>query len=157
MNSILIDGNNLIHKMPSIKKMFVNDKEAARKALIELVNSRLGNKVKILFVFDGHGKSSETGVLFSRDRTADDVIREKIEKEKEHKKLTVVSSDTNISSLAKICGCNAVSSEEFRKKLEANSNAPGGKNINQNYIYDELEKPERMSKREIDEFRKYFT
>ena len=28
---------------------------------------------------------------------------------------------------------------------------------NQNFIYDKLEKPERMSKKEIDEFKKYFT
>ncbi len=48
-------------------------------------------------------------------------------------------------------------SEDFWNDINKKMSPTAGKNINQYFIYDDLEKPERMSKREIDEYKKYFT
>ncbi|MEO8448053.1 MAG: NYN domain-containing protein [bacterium] len=156
MLTIIIDGNNLIHKIPSLITTFKKDKEGAQLSLIETVVSRTG-KDKVIFVFDGHGNLRRPNVIFSESSTADDVIRKKIENFTNPKSLKIVSSDNGITGLAKVCGCKTQKSEEFWKDINIKSSAPSGENINQNFIYDKLEKPERMSKKEIDEFRKFFT
>lgn len=150
---IIIDGNNLIHCVPEIKKFFTRDKVAAQISIIEIVKSRTVINQKIIFVFDGHGVFKKDGAIFSEGKTADEVIREKIEKSSNSSKLKIVSSDSEITGFAKVCGCIIQRSEDFWKEI----NPVKGKNINQNYIYDEFEKPERMSRREIDEFKKYFS
>lgn len=157
MNATIIDANNLIHKVPEMKKLFLKDKESAQISLVETVKSRMRKNEKAIFVFDGHSKFTKSNVLFSEKKTADEVIRKLIEENHEHKHLKIVSSDRGITDFAKVCGCAVQTSESFWNELSNNVSVTSGKNINQNYIYDKLEKPERMSKREIDEFKKYFT
>lgn len=157
MKTIIIDGNNLIHKVEKFKRQFLKDKEAAQIAMIEAVKAHLRKNEKAIFVFDGFGNLKKPDIIFSNEITADEVIRKTIEKFKNPKLLKVVSSDHNIIDFAKVCGCVILKSEDFWKELKTGNSPTEGKNINQNYIYDKLEKPERMSKREIDEFKKYFT
>jgi len=71
--------------------------------------------------------------------------------------LSVVSSDKYITRFAKVCGCSIQSSEEFWQRIDLKSSHTKGKNINQNFIYDKNEKPSGLSKKELEEFRKYFT
>ncbi|MEO6695566.1 MAG: NYN domain-containing protein [Ignavibacteria bacterium] len=154
--TIIIDGNNLIHKIPHLKKLFLKDKESAQYALIEIINSYKHKSDSVTFVFDGAGKLARKEVVYSKDVTADEVIRKKIENFSNAKLMKVVSSDHEIMSLAKVCGCAVIKSEDFWKELNK-PQSPEGKNINQNYIYDEKEKPERSSKKDIDEFKRYFS
>ena len=153
----IIDGNNLLHKIPHFKKLFSKDKEAAQIALVETIMPHKNKNEKIIFLFDGFGKIKRPDVIFSNEITADEMIRKRIENFKNPKLLKVVSSDYEIINLAKACGCEVQKSEDFWNELNRAISPTEGKNINQNYIYDKLEKPERMSKREIDEFRKYFS
>ena len=155
--TIIIDGNNLIHKIPHLKKLFLKDMEAAQSALIETVKSHNGKGDKIMVVFDGLGKINKPEVTYSKDITADEVIRKKIENFSNTRLLKVVSSDHEIINFARVCGCEVRKSEDFWNELNKTKSPVGGKNINQNYIYEELEKPERLSKKEIDEFKKYFS
>ena len=157
MKTIIIDSNNLLHKIPHLKALFLKDKEAAQLSLTESVKCNFGKGVKLIFVFDGFGKLKSRDVIFSEERTADEIIREKIENYSDHKKLKVVSSDNGISDLARVCGCETISSDEFWKEISRVKSATDGKNINQDYRYDKPEKPGRMSKKDLDEFRKYFT
>ncbi|MEP7146605.1 MAG: NYN domain-containing protein [bacterium] len=157
MKTIIIDGNNLIHKVPHFKALFIKNKEAAQVSLIETVNSRITKSEKTEFVFDGHGGIKKSGVTFSNDLTADELIRKKIETFGDHKKLKIISSDNNITGLAKICGAEIQKSEDFWKEINRTNSVTAGKNINQNYIYDEKEKPGRPGKKDVDEFKKYFT
>ncbi len=157
MKTIIIDGNNLIHKIIHLKKLFQKDKEAAQLSLIETVKSRVSKNDKVIFVFDGHGKINKTNVIFSNNITADEVIRKKIENSKDHRKLKIISSDNAIAGLAKVCGCEILKSEIFWEQTCENNSSTDGKNINQNYIYDKEEKPSGMNKKEVDEYRKYFT
>lgn len=157
MKTIIIDGNNLIHKVQHLKTLFMKEKTSAQLALIESVKSRLSGNEKVIFVFDGFGMIKGKDVIFSNEMTADEVIRNRIEKFNDHKKLKVVSSDNDIINLAKVCGCEVQKSEEFRNDINKTNSITAGKNINQNFIYNDSDKPERMSRKEIDEFRKYFT
>jgi predicted RNA-binding protein with PIN domain len=154
MKTIIIDGNNLIHKIPSIKKTFLISPEAAQLSLVESVLSKHKSKDKIIFVFDGFGKISKENVIFSGKMSADEVIRKFIEDYYNKKIITIVSSDNDIIRLAKICACEVIKSEDFWNIQE--KSPLKGKNINQ-LLYKEGEKPDRISKKELEEFKKYFT
>lgn len=158
MNTIIIDGNNLIHKIPAFKKSFAVNPDNSRRTLIEVVKGRLRIKAIIIFVFDGHGGEKLYNVIYSGTKSADSVIREYIEENYNKNVLKVVSSDNEIISLAKICGCEVSTSEKFWDDLNPASPAKG-KNINQLYIYDknEKEKPTGMSRKDFNEFLKHFT
>ncbi len=101
MKTIIIDGNNLIHKIPHLKNLFSTDKESAMLALIESVKVRIHGNEKAVFVFDGYGNIKRSDVIFSNEITADEVIRKRIENFPDHRKLKIVSSDTGITNLAK--------------------------------------------------------
>lgn len=145
MEKIIIDGNNLMHKIPHIKD--------SREAVVEAVRSRTVKNV--IFVFDGHGTDS-SNVRYAGNHTADTVIRDYVELNSGNKELTVVSSDNGITDLAKACECNVMKSEDFWKSLSSNDGVTPDKNVNQLYNYDE-EKPSGLSKKDMKEFKKYFT
>ncbi len=145
MEKIIIDGNNLMHKIPHIKD--------SRNAVVEAVRSRTNKNV--IFVFDGHGDDT-ANVRFSGDRKADDLIREYIELNSEKKDITVVSSDTGITDLAKVCACSFVKSEDFWKDISSRDTVTPDKDVNQLYHYDD-EKPSGLSNKDLKEFKKYFT
>lgn len=157
MKTIIIDGNNLIHKVPYLKNIFLKDKETAQIALVESVKSRSSRNEKIIFIFDGFGKIEKPNAEFSNNFTADEIIRKRIEKFPNHKLLKIVSSDNEIIGFAKICGCEVSRSEVFWDELKENNPLYEGRNINQNYIYDKKEKPDRFSKKDLEEFKKFFT
>ncbi len=157
MKTIIIDGNNLIHKVQRLKLLFEKDKESAQLSLIESIKVRLSKSEKTLIVFDGFGGIKRSDIIYSNNHTADEVIRLKIEKSKEPKKLKVISSDKYITDFAKVCGCEIQNSEDFWIGINQSNLNTSGKNINQNYEYDKPEKPDRISKKEVDEFKKYFS
>jgi len=158
MNTIIIDGNNLLHKIPAFKKSFSTSPDNTRRTLVEAVKGRVKIKAKIIFVFDGYSDDKVQNVIYSGTKTADDVIRKFIEENYNQHSIKVVSSDNEITSLAKVCGCEVSSSEKFWEEI--NSSSPTkGKNINQLYIYDksEKEKPNGMSRKDFNEYLKHFT
>lgn len=154
MKTILIDGNNLIHKIPAVKSLFLKDKNASQLALLEAVKSKISRTDKLIIVFDGHGSFKKADVIHSEKLTADEIIRKKIEAFGDYKKLKVVSSDYEITNLGKVCGCEVMKSEDFWKSINKIMTPSGKDNINQNYTYD---KPESMSKKDFNEFKKHFS
>ena len=158
MRTIIIDVNNLLYKVYKYKRTQGRDSgRDDRISLVEKIKSRLGNRVKVIFVFDGFGDIKNRSVIFSGKKTADEVIREYVKDYKNPKLLSVVSSDQYITRFAKVCGCSVQSSEEFWQSVKEKDSITKDKNINQNFIYDEDEKPSVMSKKDLEEFRKYFT
>jgi len=154
MKTIIIDSNNLIHKVSDLRKLFNENPESAQLTLTESVKTKVNRNYKLIFVFDGYGSVKRSYIEYSGNKKADDVIRKYIEDNYTSKTLCVVSSDAEIQRLAKICGCEVKASEDFWKEI----NPPLYKNrdINQ-VLYKEGEKPDRMSKKELEEFKKYFT
>ncbi|MBK8981967.1 MAG: NYN domain-containing protein [Ignavibacteria bacterium] len=153
---ILIDGNNVLHKSSVLKQLFIKDKIAARRSLIEKVKTRFGSGCNIEFYFDGHSDSKSSGVFFSGNKTADELIRSRLERSEDHRNFTVVSSDNFVTGLAKACGCIVISSEEFLKDIENDGLVFKGKNINELYIPDS-EKPRSLSRKELEFFRDKFS
>lgn len=161
MNTIIIDGNNLLHKIPSFKKSFGTSPDNTRRSLVEAVKVRVRIKAKIIFVFDGHSDDKTQNVIYSGKKTADEVIRKFIEENYNKNSIKLISSDNEISSLAKVCGFEVSSSEKFWEEINItkSSSPTKGKNINQLYKYDEdeREKPTGTSKKDFNEYLKHFT
>jgi predicted RNA-binding protein with PIN domain len=123
---IIVDGYNLIHKIPNLKSLLHRDLEQTRERLITLLGSYgERRKVEVVITFDGtllhSGHSLNTPkikVLFSRPpQKADQLIKSLIEQTKHKKLLMVVSSDREITRFAKVCGCEIKSSEEFYESV----------------------------------------
>lgn len=139
----LIDGNNVIHKIASLRKQFLLDPEFAAKAFVEICKSKLSKKVGTVIVFDGYGKSSSNSIVFSGDKSADKIIYNFIESNYLKEQIVVVSSDREILSKAKICGCKIISSDRFIKEILKKP-------------VKNQEKPDRVTEKEFLEFLEYF-
>ncbi len=79
----LIDGNNLMGKIPSIKKLQKKDKQGSRAKLAYRLDSHFsGSKYGVTLHLDGHrGEAIRTinlKIEYSADRTADDMIKDEI-------------------------------------------------------------------------------
>ncbi|MDD5363594.1 MAG: NYN domain-containing protein [Ignavibacteria bacterium] len=150
MRVVIIDGNNLLHKTPGLKKMFSENPETAQFSLYESVKSKVGKHDKLILVFDGFSSLKSPHIVFSGKKTADEVIRKYIEDNYEKHAIAVVTSDNGILSIARMCGCEILKSEEFVAAKKKNAD------INQLYIEDK-EKPDGMSRKDFDFFKNKFT
>jgi predicted RNA-binding protein with PIN domain len=128
MKRLLIDGYNLLNSrsFPVPEKL---DLEGKREHLIRLLKSfAQGNGYKITLVFDNSQKPSrqtsyykQIKIIFSAPgQEADEVIKQKIRREKSPENLTVVSSDLAIRFSAKDHGISSLSSEEFCQMMRSN-------------------------------------
>ncbi len=146
MNRYLIDGNNLIWKIPELKKFQKNEKERAlarEKLIFKLQRFFAGKKIKVTVFFDGAPHAKLGGGIelkYSYERKADELIREAIDASKSKRAVTVVSSDRWIYDYVKINGCNAVMSEEFARTLENKDDGEGEDDIIRNLRDEDWEK-----------------
>lgn len=120
LQRFLIDGNNLIGKIPELRKL---KSDIASEKLIFLLQRYFSNKkVKITIFFDGYSSEkikTNFEIVHSLNRSADELIKNKIDKSIRNQNLVVVSSDLEIFSYAKECGCSAIRSEDFYKKISS--------------------------------------
>ncbi|UCF89508.1 MAG: NYN domain-containing protein [bacterium] len=123
---IVIDGYNLIRRVPELRALDREDLEAGRETLVrELSAYRAGKGHRITVVFDGAeslhlGGGSERvagiSVRYSpRGRSADSIIREMC---REGKAEVVVTGDREIVDTAKRWGTTAVSPELFWDRVQ---------------------------------------
>lgn len=120
MIHFIFDGNNLIGKIPSLKKL--HDKQVARHKLATMLERYFQKKkVKVSLHFDGFEnepiKVSGIKIHYSQNRSADEKIKKEIEGIRNRNSVNVVSSDLEIISYAKVCGCNVIKSEEFYNRM----------------------------------------
>lgn len=120
MQLYIIDGNNLIGKIPSLKNF--SDKQSARERLALMIERYFyGKKLNVSLHFDGFEiepiKISGIKIKYSLSRPADELIKKEIENLNTGKSTTVVSSDLEIISFAKVCGCRIIKSEEFYSQM----------------------------------------
>ena len=149
----IVDGYNVIHSIPTLKKLLAHDGFQAREQLVFLV-SRLTfrKKFRCTIVFDGtkphepHPPQSHSPlhIIFSSPLSADAKIKSMIETSKNRSPLVIISSDREILDYAKVCSCNTYTSKYFS-----------------NLLFDEPDKGEEkdstaLSKGQIDEWLKIF-
>jgi len=143
----IIDGFNLVYKIPSVKKSDIPQLE-----LISYIKKHKltgSNNNKVVVVFDGSVQmqarnESEFEVIFSGTGSADDLIKARIDKIKNSKypvsELVVVSDDREIRDYAKKQGAVSQRAVDFIK-LEKQSASEESKDISyplQKEITDEM-------------------
>lgn len=120
----LIDGHNLIGHMPNLS---LDDPDDERK-LIELLRAYLTRvKKKGTVIFDkglpgGAAKwsSGDLDVRFApHPKTADELIIERLRKDKNPRGLAVVSSDQQVGFYAKHAGANIIKAADFARLVIA--------------------------------------
>lgn len=152
MKQYLIDGNNIIHSNLDWKKIFDEDKERLKNLLVQkVVDHFKDSKNKITIFFDGfnfnHSFSNvsyNVSIKHAKNKTADETILITIQKSQNPRNLVVITSDSELRRKARLWGCTVISSEEFIRQLD------NRKNTN-------LEKPDELSKNEVNEWLKIFT
>ena len=126
MKHYIIDGNNLIGKIPTIKKLQKSRKQTSREKLAFLIGRYFSkSRNSVTLHFDGHLnesiKVSGIKIKYSGSHTADDKIKLEIERSKNPKNIIVVTSDNNVAEFARVCRCQVIKSEDFSKNLSAPS------------------------------------
>lgn len=126
MISYIIDGNNLIGKIPSLFKLQKKDKQASREKLIPMLDRFFAKqKCSITLHFDGYESSklgsSKIKIIYSQNLSADEKIKNQVSSLKSTRTTTIVTSDSNLAQFARVCGCKITSSEEFAKGLKNTS------------------------------------
>jgi len=144
----IIDGNNVIGKIPELVKFQKKDKQRAREQLVYLLQNYFHNKtIGLTLHFDGYEniplRLSKGKIVYSGKKAADYFIRENVEVIKNRKNITLVTSDNELKNFGKACGCRVISSEDFVAMLNK------GKTVDK-------EKPEIGSKSDIEEFKRLF-
>ena len=115
----IIDGFNLVHKIASLKSSSFPQRD-----LIHYINkNRLtgSRNNKVIIAFDGKAdpeaaRSRGVEVLFSGDRSADEVIKKRLEKIKNRSQVVVVSDDLEIRDAARAAGAKICRTADFIKK-----------------------------------------
>jgi predicted RNA-binding protein with PIN domain len=122
---LLIDGHNLIARLPSIS---LSDPYDEAKLVERLRGYRARTGKRIVVVFDGGvpaGWSADlsgggiTVVFAAPGRTADRIIIERIRHSRSPHSLVVVSSDHEVTAVAEERGARVVSAESFASALDA--------------------------------------
>jgi predicted RNA-binding protein with PIN domain len=126
----LIDGNNVMGQRVGWHR----DKSAARHQLLrELAQFAEHKKTRLAVVFDGAPEiniadgSSQRGVKVFYARAGSDAdhrILEFVERERNRKALTVVTSDVQLLHRVRAYGVQVVRAGEFRRRLEQAVNDP---------------------------------
>lgn len=144
----IIDGNNLIGKIPSLMKIQNADKQLSREKLVHFVDRYFADKKSNVTIhFDGHPNtkinSLKCKIIYSENQTADDKIKKQISQSKSPRNIVVITSDSNLSQFARKCSCTIISSDNFAADITDQN-----KNQNEQSIIDSMNN--------IDEFKKLF-
>jgi len=143
----IIDGFNLVYKIPSLKTY-----DNPHQGLINYIkkNKLTGSKNnKVVIVFDGGSnylasQEKEFKIIFSGDNTADELIKRRLEKIDNISEVVVVSDDREVKRNAKDQGARLCSTAEFiNKKIKKNPDYSQEKEIDyslQREINEELRK-----------------
>lgn len=153
MQHFIIDGYNVIHAIPSLKKTLAHNGESAREMLIHSVSQLTHRKkFRCTIVFDGttpnnsvkQSAHAPVHVLFSFPHSADAKIKQMIEQSKNRSLLVIISSDTEIMNFAKVCSCQTHTSKHFANLLSETSDT----------VTEKSDAP--LTKSQIDEWLKIF-
>jgi len=146
---LLIDGHNLIGRLPDIR-LDDPDDEAKLVARLRTYSARTGKRMTVVFdhgLPGGHSRGLSGGgvkvVFAAADRSADGILRERMRRARDPRGLTVVTSDREVQAAAEARGVRVVRSDEFAAQLSAPQTAPAEKDV-------------RLSTEEVEEWLKVF-
>jgi predicted RNA-binding protein with PIN domain len=149
---IVVDGYNLILRSPALRPEGGRTLRESRERLINLLSWTVGaGEARFLVVFDGEEGGRESGggrveVRYARKpQTADDVIRRVVEEAIDRgQALTVVTSDLEVARHARTMGADIALGDLFLSSVLSPPKAGAP------------EKPESLSRRELEEWAELF-
>jgi predicted RNA-binding protein with PIN domain len=125
----LIDGHNLIGRLPGIQLSDIDDEEQLVARLLEFCRAG-GKKVEVIFDRAAPGQAGvrtrgAVSVRFTpAGRTADDAILKRLRQLKRAaRNWTVVSSDRQVQANAREAGAAVLSSDDFAARMAAQRSA----------------------------------
>ncbi len=122
----ILDGYNIIHAIPSLKRTLVHDAESSREMLIHAAGQFcIAKKIRCTIVFDGiapdnfrkRPSHAPIHVVYSSPLTADAKIKQLIEHSKNRPLLVIITSDREILRFAHVCSCQSHTSKHFAHLL----------------------------------------
>jgi len=123
MKEYLIDGNNLIGKVPFLQSLQKRNKESARERLIFIIERYFHTRnIKVKVYFDGYAniaiKPDKVTIKYSNSKSADEIMKNDIGTARNPRNLVVVSSDNEIAGFSRVCAAESVLSEKFYGMIE---------------------------------------
>jgi len=136
----IIDGFNLIHKVPKLK-----NSSFPQKALVDYIrlNKLTGSRNnQVVIVFDGYmpagitAKEAGFKILFSAAKSADELIKSKVASTRQKSEVVVVSDDRQIKDFIKLQGARSLGTLDFIKKKPKKMPVEGDKDISYSLQYE---------------------
>jgi len=121
----LIDGNNLLGRIAPHE---LRERSGRDGLVVRLLAFQRVTRARIHLVFDGNPEPTPTDVPVNlkftihypgEGQSADDIIRDMIDRQTDRRRFFVISSDRAIRELAKKRGLEPVTSDVFARELKA--------------------------------------
>lgn len=159
MKSFIIDGTNILHKDSSLRSKLKSDYLSACAGLVNMIKAYHNkyHSFKFYIFFDGTVDNAWTNpsgisVVFSDNKSADDLIKQHIKLFCDRKNITLVSSDHELMNFARIHSIDIIKSEDFLKILQPDIPLTNSKSK----YSSKSEKPTGCGRKQIKEFMKLF-
>ncbi len=165
MKIFILDANNIIHQDSVLKKLFETSPSGATTGFLHLIEQYCSNYPSYRFhiFFDSVQQLfpkflAITLYWSSNGEDADSLIKKFVEKTKKNSNVVVVSSDLEIQASAKRFNLSILKSNEFLALLNSKKTSiPSQTSSKPNSTTLTSEKPHRITKREMNEFRELFS
>lgn len=124
MKTFIIDGYNVIYKIPQLEEQLENSLQSAREALVNFININKPQADKYVVIFEGRDEHfglspSESGyvklIFTNTNEEADRRIVDILKSADNTRSLVVVSDDNYVLNHAKGFGAGRMSAAEFFK------------------------------------------
>jgi predicted RNA-binding protein with PIN domain len=157
MRRYVIDGYNLMHQMPELRKRLETDLEGCREALLaRLAGFAHRKSAPVTVIFDG---ARDAGRLPNRwkalevrfsipPQKADPVIKAIIAARKKGEDMVIVTSDRDIGMYARLCGVRVESAQAFAASMQAEPATDLERKYDSSLSENELEEWVRLFNRE---------
>jgi len=119
----LLDGYNIIHQMPTLIQLELDQQRLSLVRHIEQYNPQGSSRNSITIYFDGRpGRaqpivSTSVKIIFTQDRSADDRIKQAVKSSANSRRLVVVTDDRDIQYSICAHGARVVTVAEFLGRL----------------------------------------
>ena len=157
----ILDAHNIMHKDATMKRQMDSSLTTARQTLLSLVEGYARRRRDILFtiVFDGVNAAVQRQEInvnvreTRRFQEADEVIKDLVRLEEQTRRVTVISSDTEVHNFAKLSGCAVKSANAFLRELRSDSSTkptPEARRLAS------TDKPDNVTKAELEAMKRMF-
>lgn len=138
MKALVIDGYNVLHKIPHLRPLLDKDLREARRALTELAldyQRKVGGIAEVKVVFDGkdiyhdQSLSPQPHQLFSKTGDGDRTIVRLVETLSQHYHVIVASDDNFVRNNARAYNASVIKVSEFLATIRKKTSKTKGDGV----------------------------